>query len=229
MVYRQELKFLCSDYEMEILKHRLRAILPYDSHQTGDSYSVRSVYFDTADDRCDYENRAGVDERKKYRIRIYNGSDQKISFEIKEKLRSRTKKHSLALTRPEADALLAGNYFSDICDSSVHNEIFLMEHIECLSPAVIVEYERTAFTCPISNVRITFDRNLSASAATSEFFAARFARYPIMPVHQHILEVKYDRILPGYIAQALELGTLQHTSCSKYSLARQACCCTTTR
>lgn len=226
MEYRQELKFLCSDYEMEILKHRLRAILPYDSHQTGESYSIRSLYFDTADDRCYYENEAGVDERKKYRIRIYNGSDQRISFEIKEKYRSKTKKHSFALTRAQADTLLAGEYLPDIGDSAASNQVFLTERAERLLPSTIVEYERTAFVCPTGNVRITFDRNLSASASTGDFFAERLVRYPIMPAHQHVLEVKYDGLLPGYIAQVLELGTLQQTSCSKYYLARQACCST---
>ena len=223
MEYRQELKFLCSDYELEILKHRLQAILPYDSHQIGESYSVRSLYFDTADYRCCYENEAGVDGRKKYRIRIYDGSDQKITFEIKEKLHSRTKKLSHVLTRAEADSLLAGNYVPNVCDSAILNHFFSVERTDRFLPSLIVEYERTAFTCPIGNVRITFDRNLSASAETKEFFSGQFARCPIMPAHQHILEVKFDGLLPGYIAQVLDLGTLMHTSCSKYYLAHQAC------
>lgn len=44
-----------------------------------------------------------------------------------------------------------------------------------------------------------------------------------MPTHEHVLEVKYDELLPDHIAQLLELDTLTQTACSKYFLCRQAC------
>lgn len=64
MEYREERKYFCSDYQLEILKHRLKAILPYDVHQKDSSYTISSLYFDTADNQCYYENSAGVDDRK---------------------------------------------------------------------------------------------------------------------------------------------------------------------
>lgn len=223
MEYREERKYLCSDYELEILKHRLRAILPYDTHQEDDCYLIRSLYFDTRDDQCFYENEAGVDDRKKYRIRTYNNSDRKIRFEIKEKSHGKTKKTSYALSREECDLFIAGNYRPDIGSSSVLNQIAIKEHLHLLRPVVTVEYERTAFTYPIGNVRITFDRNLSASPDISAFFAEHPIKYPVMPAHFHVLEVKYDELLPDFISQTLELNQLNQTSCSKYYLCRKAC------
>ena len=38
----------------------------------------------------------------------------------------------------------------------------------------------------------------------------------------HVLEVKYDELLPDSIAQLLELGSLQQSAFSKYYLGRMA-------
>lgn len=222
MEYREELKFFCSDYEMEILKHRLQAILPYDSHQKDDCYMIRSLYFDTADNQGFYENVAGVDNRKKYRIRTYNNSDQKIQFEIKEKLHGKTKKTSYSMTKTDCEAFMRGEYLPHVGDSTVFNQIFLQEHLHALSPVVIVEYERTAFTYPIGNVRITFDRNISGISDAMSFFSDCPIKRPVLPTHQHVLEVKYDELLPDFIAQTLEIGSLRQTACSKYYLCREA-------
>lgn len=223
MEYREELKYFCSDYDMEILKHRLQAFLPYDTHQKDDCYLIRSLYFDTFDDQCFYENAAGVDNRKKYRIRTYNRSDQKIQFEIKEKQRGKTKKTSYSITREECDSFLLGQSVPDISTSPVLNQILVEEKIHLLHPVVIVEYERTAFTYPAGNVRITFDRNISALPNITDFFVEHPVKYPVLPTHQHVLEVKYDELLPDFIAQTLELGNLNQTACSKYYLCRRAC------
>ena len=140
-----------------------------------------------------------------------------------EKLRGKTKKSAVPITRSQCEDLIAGHFLPADNDSSVLSQIYLKEHLQFLHPAVIVEYERTAFTYPIGNVRITFDRNISAIADPSGFFSAQNARIPVLPTHEHVLEVKYDELLPDHIAQLLELDTLTQTACSKYFLCRQAC------
>ena len=45
-------------------------------------------------------------------------------------------------------------------------------------------------------------------------------RNPLMPPGRHILEVKYDSILPGYIKRVLDTGRLERVSFSKYAYAR---------
>ena len=44
----------------------------------------------------------------------------------------------------------------------------------------------------------------------------------MLPAGMHILEVKYDELLPDYIAQALDTGRMQQTAFSKYYLGRMA-------
>ena len=123
MEYREERKYFCSDYQLEILKHRLKAILPYDVHQKDSSYTISSLYFDTADNQCYYENSAGVDDRKKYRIRIYDHSDSNIRFEIKEKLRGKTKKSAVPITRSQCEDLIAGHFLPAVSAPCRHRRI----------------------------------------------------------------------------------------------------------
>ena len=91
-----------------------------------------------------------------------------------------------------------------------------------LAPKVIVEYERTAFVGRVGNVRVTFDRNIAASNAVSAFLQPRAPLTPVLPAGQHVLEVKFDELLPDPVAQVLELGSLQQTAFSKYYLSRLA-------
>ena len=42
-----------------------------------------------------------------------------------------------------------------------------------------------------------------------------------MEAGAHILEIKYDELLPDYIRKILDIGSLQRTAFSKYYFARQ--------
>ena len=46
MEYRHELKFLVTDQQLQLLAFRLKPFLKKDSNQVGDSYLIRSLYFD---------------------------------------------------------------------------------------------------------------------------------------------------------------------------------------
>ena len=87
-----------------------------------------------------------------------------------------------------------------------------------MKPVVVIEYERTAFTYPLGNVRVTLDRNISYSKDIGDFLEDRMNLTPIQSKGQHVLEVKYDEFIPDYIAQVLELGNLNRTAFSKFYL-----------
>lgn len=228
-MYRVEKKYLCSDYQMLLMKQRLAAILPMDSHQIRESYIVRSLYLDTYEDICFYENEDGVDNRKKYRIRIYPESDKKISFEIKNKKNQKCKKEIFSISRAECEKILRNKYEFGIgeelreskCNQPTRNQAMFLMQTALLHPTVIIEYERSAFVYPVGNVRITFDRNIIASPDTENFFEGDFLRIPVLPTNIHILEVKYDELLPDFIAQVLDIGTLRTVTFSKYYICRQ--------
>ena len=220
MEYRHELKFPVSDADLEILRYRLMPLMKADVHQSGGSYTVRSLYFDDFRDSCMRENEDGVDNRKKYRLRIYDGSDTVIKLEKKSKTRGMTKKVSVNVSREDCLSYIQGKTVPIKEDSSeLEKELFAEMQMNGMHPVSIVEYERTAFVEPMGNVRITFDRNISGSDVCNEFLGD-VPLVPLLPKGMHVLEVKYDEFLPDYIAQALEIGRLQRTSFSKYYYAR---------
>ena len=59
--------------------------LTRDKHARAGGYTIRSLYFDDYCNSAYEEKDAGILMRKKYRVRIYNGSDKVIKLERKKK------------------------------------------------------------------------------------------------------------------------------------------------
>lgn len=227
MEYRNELKFMVSDLDIEKIRYRLLSVMDQDEHQGLHGYSVRSIYFDDIYDNYLYENVAGTDNRKKYRIRLYNGSAELIHLEKKSKYRGMTKKVIQDISKEESKFILDENMekLHEIISSgkeSLLGEIYIEMWRKKLMPVCIVEYERFAFVESLGNVRITFDRNISGSRQVEKFFEREIDCTPVMPHGWHILEIKYDELLPHYILQIVDTGTLRRRSYSKYYTVRQA-------
>lgn len=220
MDYRHELKFLVSDVEMTILKYRLMPLMNVDRHQTEGAYNIRSLYFDDFYDTCMHENEDGIDNRKKYRIRIYNGSDHVIKLEKKMKVRGMTRKISTSIDKEKCLSYMKGKINRPNAESTdLERELYAEMKMNGMHPVSIVEYERTAFVDLRGNTRITFDRNISGSEKIDSFFDKPVLT-PLLPKGRHILEVKYDELIPEYLLQALDIGSLQRTAFSKYYFAR---------
>lgn len=223
MDYRVENKYLVSDADIAVLEARLKTVMEPDAHQVGCCYEIRSVYFDDLLDNGMAENEAGVDCRRKYRIRIYDPAADVIHLEIKEKTAGLTRKTSCSLSREESNQILAGENRLQFDSRAPLNRLLLQMRCSKMEPKAVIAYERTAYVHPTGNVRITFDRNILASKYCDEFFEERVSGLtPVLPAGMHILEVKYDELLPDHIAQQLEIGRLRQTAFSKYYLGRMA-------
>lgn len=223
MDYRVENKYIVPDTELYVIGHRLRPIMDFDRNQRGESYEIRSIYFDDIHDSCLEENDAGVDARRKYRIRSYGPDFDFLRLEIKEKLNGYTRKYSCPLSMAEYEAILEGGRALDFSANKVLNELLLRMRCDMLRPKVIIKYERSAFIHPSGNVRVTFDRNISASRDIEEFLSPVLPdAVPVLPRSMQVLEVKFDELLPDSIASQLETGRLQKTAFSKYYLGRLA-------
>lgn len=220
--YRHELKYVSSEMELALVKNRLDRLISLDSHvKEQGAYRIRSLYFDDYDNRCYQENEAGTDPREKFRIRIYNGSADKITLELKKKERGKTLKLSCPLTKEQCLCLMKGQPLPFSPEyPPLLSKLLLGMRTRLMRPVVIVEYERVPYVCRDGNVRITMDRNISSSNQIMYFLEPEIAKRPIMEKGKHILEVKFDEYLPDYIKNSLELGTLRQTSFSKFYLCR---------
>lgn len=221
--YRHELKYVISAAQLPLLRSRISAIMKPDAHAGADgSYGIRSLYFDDYRDRCYYENENGTDPREKFRIRIYNGSAERITLECKRKERGKTLKTACPLTREQTEGLMRG--VPPALTEELHpllRKLTLEMRTRGLRPVVVVDYERIPYTYRNGNVRVTFDRNMTASADGTHFLEGPLHRRPVMPAGQHLMEVKFDEYLPDFIYRSLNLGRLQQVSYSKYYLCRK--------
>ena len=216
---RHEEKYICSDRQLELLERRLSLIMQKDANQTGDSYRIRSLYFDTVDDRFYHECLSGVDKRRKYRIRFYDMDDSFFRLERKDTEGTLKQKYSAAMTKDHVLKLLSGTSISDN-DEDLMQELYAMQQAEGLHPVTVIDYRRTAFIHPVGNVRVTIDRDISCTHRTQDMLDRFAILFPVMMPGKHILEVKYDRILPGFIGKVLNTGELERVSFSKYAYAR---------
>lgn len=221
--YRHEYKYLSDAMQNAVLKTRVRAILKQDGHAgAGGSYWVRSLYFDSPQDDCYYENESGVGIRDKYRIRIYNADSGRIVLEKKSKKRQMTLKQSCSISETVCRQLMSGARLQITPDMTKQQKCLLGEiQRKCMRPVVIVEYLRYPFVEKNGNVRITFDENISSSNDISCFLDERITVRPVLEKGMSVLEVKWDEFLPSYIKDRMELETLQRCSFSKYYLCRK--------
>jgi len=224
--YRYELKFLCTQLQIELLRSQLDLLMEKDPHSGAEGfYAIRSLYFDDYDDSAMQQKEDGLDERKKYRIRsYYAGQDKCFRLEIKYRNRDKIRKESCILTPEEVGGILHGDAVETAYDSgrAVLARFESSRERLLLRPAVIVEYDRVPYVHPEGNVRITMDRNICASPDTGAFMKKDLVTVPVLERGFHLLEVKYDEYLPDFIRQSLQIVSLDKISFSKYYLCRMA-------
>jgi len=221
--FRHEYKYVISSAELQMLRNRLNHMLSIDSHAgAGGFYHIRSLYFDDYHNSCYYENENGTDPREKFRIRIYNHSLDRIVLECKRKERGKTLKTSCPLTIEQTQMLIHGKILPSIGEQPpLLRKLTMKMMTQGFHPVVIVEYDRIPYVYKNGNVRITLDTNLFASDAVHGFLHPKIIKWPVMPVGQQLLEVKYDAYLPDFVYQNLQLQNLRQTAFSKYYVCRK--------
>ena len=221
--YRHELKYEIDALQLEMLKNRLPEVILPDLHSAADGgYQVRSLYFDDYQNSCYYDNEDGNDPREKFRIRIYNGSDKKISLELKRKQCGKTLKKSCPMTREQVEQLIAGKPLAWDDDApALMKKFMIWLETRCAGPKVIVNYDRIPYVYPDGNVRITLDTNITASTCFHRFFCDDVLGRPVMTVGKHLLEVKFDEFIPDHVLNTIPVNQLTRTTFSKYYICRK--------
>ena len=223
--FRNEWKYVCPEDKLRVLEMRLGAVLEVDRHSSEDGkYLVRSLYFDDYHDDCARRTEAGVSERMKWRIRYYEGGPTKyIHLELKEKRDGRGHKTTCPITENECRKLMRGDALGVIweTDEELLKRFCAEMMIRGYTPKAIIEYERVAFVEEIAHVRITLDMNIGVSYQVENFLNGKYLTFPVQESKRHVLEVKFDDILPSYIKHVIAQSELARTSFSKYYLGRK--------
>ena len=220
---RHELKYFVNPAELTLLRAKLRPVLAMDSHcRGGRPYAIRSLYFDDAYDTAWRDKVDGVQNRDKYRIRIYNHSDSVIFLERKRKMGDLIQKSSVRITRRLAEQLMAGDPQGlDRVAVPLLNDMYVEMRTKLLRPTVMVDYWREAYVHPAETTRITCDTHLRTGLFDRNLFVPNAA--PLCPHDRNVevREVKFDRVLPPPVAALLTGIAAERSAISKYVLCRR--------
>ncbi len=225
-VFRTEQKYYISKTASANLRRELDQILTRDEHSSKDGYMVRSLYFDTINNR-DYMTKMDGDEsRYKIRIRVYSHDSQSCKLEVKKKDDDLESKISIWIDKSDAEELARLNYsvltkyFSQSQDA-VYLYTLLQRGV--YRPVVLTEYDRLAYIYPLFDTRITLDSGLKSSESNFDLFCED-PGYTKLLNEKDILEIKYNEKLVRFISDIMKKYNLTRCSASKYCISRKVFC-----
>ncbi|MDO4357342.1 MAG: polyphosphate polymerase domain-containing protein [Clostridia bacterium] len=221
---RHELKYFINPGDLAMLRYRLKPVLKLDRHCAGPdrSYAIRSLYLDDVQDSAYYDKQMGVAHRDKYRIRIYNYSDQVIFLERKRKQGDLIQKSSVRITRNLAERIIEGSCAGlEKTGVPLLMDLYAEMRLHLLRARVIVDYDREAYVHPAENVRITFDKRVRSGLHSTDLFDPSLPTVRAIQDGREVLEVKFDRYMPDFISALLHGVPAERSAISKYVLCRQ--------
>lgn len=226
---RLEIKYIVDRTTRTALTRDLRAFMRPDAYAGEDGgYTVRSLYFDTADYMAYHEKMAGTAVRHKLRARAYGddpGQTPHVRLEVKSRYLNYIKKITVDVDRDEycdiQDCVqrrrLPIDFFKGHDDAS--QEFFRLQRQLNMEPVVLIQYRRQAFERrEINRVRVNFDDELVATRNLNLLAPLHGARRLLQHGHA-IFEIKVDNTLPYWLHTLISKYDLQNEAVSKYCYA----------
>lgn len=219
---RHELKYRINKGEHFILKQRLSTLFPNDANVNEEGeYHVRSLYFETPDDKVLLEKINGVNRREKFRLRMYNMNANFIRLEKKTKENGLSIKRNAPVSKEEVEMLLQGDLeWMKASDHKLIHELYSKMKSQFLKPKTIVDYYRAPFVYDPGNVRVTLDREVRTGMLSTDFLDTKRPTIQTFETYA-LLEVKYDAYLPELVRHAIQIVGREQTEFSKYAVCRK--------
>ena len=222
-VLRQERKYLVRLPRMHQIRASLSGVMAADAHNGANGYRIRSLYFDTLDDRDFLDKEDGVALRRKIRLRVYDPCADYAMLEMKQKQGENQLKRSLKLSRQDAACLCRADYSPLLrYPDAFAAECYALMNSLCYRPKVVVEYRRQAFIAKENKIRVTIDSRISGTESCYDIFSPSLVQNPFLLPDLAVLEVKYNGFLLSYIKDILRMCDQSEISVSKYCLCRAA-------
>jgi hypothetical protein len=234
---RSEYKYPVRRNDMPALRRELEPYLVPDRLAvTGENgvYVVRSLYYDTPGLTYYQQKVDGLTRRRKVRIRAYNEpAECAMAFlEVKHKdglrvSKSRAPMHvshvPLFLESGDAERfIVAQREHPDALAHATHFMYYLRS--AHLRPTALIVYRRVAFEGAFdAGFRLTFDYDLRCGVrmGLNDLYSER----DLVPFLDDycVVEVKFSRGMPAWIAEVLHRYDARRDSVSKYCLGIDAC------
>ncbi len=227
---REESKYVIPVEQMASLRQDITPYVIPDNHralQTSNVYEIRSIYFDSLDLKDYYEKHAGLQMRKKLRIRGYNEwhPAAEVFLEIKWKNNMYISKDRVPVRFADVTDLLSGGnldryfpYRKDFPDAREKASRFLF-HLKRSSrvPINLVTYTREAYIGKFNHSdRLTFDSNIRSMMypGVSDLYEEQKLRTFLKT--EFVLEYKSEHLMPHWFKHLITKYDLKKQAFSKY-------------
>jgi hypothetical protein len=162
-VFRHELKYFLNEADSHSASESFSSFLKKDENGNNGQYNVRSLYFDDIWDNGLFEKQSGIFDRKKFRVRHYNRSQENFKLECKSRVRDMVTKQSTKISKSDLIGFQATGIPKNFIrqNDTVFNHFRSVAHANSLLPVVIVEYQRSAWRHEGTDFRVTIDSNIT--------------------------------------------------------------------
>jgi hypothetical protein len=205
---------------------------PFATLQPNAEYTVHTLGFDTRSLDNYYQKLAGIEQRKKIRVRGYNRitSGSPVFLEVKNNMGGVvTKERSAIPFRDLPEVLETGRVrrrstsWHDDSAGGDNLQFFFLLHARSFIPVIMSTYEREPYYSRIDReVRITLDKNLrvhdnvsSASLAGASDTTGAMCQY-------FIVEIKTNGLIPRWLNETLGRFHVVREAISKYTICIEA-------
>lgn len=229
---RIELKYLISERQYHQILDFIKEYCDEDRYSavSEQGYVLTSLYLDTRDFDLHRVGRSDSSHRYKIRIRHYDGYDDYLSFEVKEKRGDFiTKYRFMSPIESWADAIhnpeiLRKDLSTDL-ERKAHSYFFYRLHTIEACPMILIRYRREAYVSwSDSYARVTFDRGIQWQRTCRWSFGEPYGWSDLHVPDKYegksspiILELKCENHVPMWMLKIVNHFGLNRIGFSKYS------------
>jgi len=231
---RYEFKYLLNKEYRQNIEDAVSQFMEYDGHvhvELGNSYIVRSLYFDNNTSSNFFEKVDGMRTRSKFRLRTYGKeyeSNLPLYLEKKGRTLERTYKRRIPISYDDLHLFMNLESVFELIKKYKNIDLisnFVYESVrKGIRPKVLVDYRRRPYTSAFdSNFRVTFDDSLMASKAEDPYIFVGDVPWIHFNSGYAILEVKFFRKIPPWFHRIIQAYNLRRLSISKFARGMEAC------
>lgn len=209
---RYEVKYLLTkDTYQKLLDKIIDKIEPDKFGKT----LIRSIYYDTIDDLLIRRSIEKTSYKEKLRIRTYGLDNKKVFLEIKKKYLGKVYKRRISLNYSDVNRFLTEKNDKTQIGKEI---IAFCNHYKDLKPKMLIMYERDAYFRRGTDLRITFDKNISYRNFDLNF-NDNLEGKKVINSDYILMEIKVMHTMPIWLVKILSELKIYKTSFSKYGLA----------
>ena len=219
---RYEKKYLLSPQQYRTVRQGIKERMQPDQYGL---YTICSIYFDTDNFQLIRSSLEKPVYKEKLRLRSYGvaAPGGEVFLELKKKYKGIVYKRRITLPEDAAGEFIAGH--APLGEhGQIGREIAYMLRRYRLRPAVLLAYDRTAYTElePSPNqLRITIDRDIR-SRQTDLDLRLGAAGESLLAPGMRLMEIKTAHAIPLWLCAALDQNEIRPTSFSKYGRVYEA-------